>query len=148
MVCRLCLEELVDKEKRDRLWDIYHGTNESTYVNEKLVHAESVRIRHIEKQLAMINQSRLVLHESLVTSTTAGGLRFDARSVQMSNASSALEARTRVRRRSSFDQQIIERWKSLVEQCKTHEQLPWTIQKRLLRRHFRRNQEQLLRDEK
>jgi len=49
-----------------------------------------------------------------------------------------IESRVRVRRRSSLDQQILEQWKYLVEQSKPSEQLPWTIQKRIIRRQFRR----------
>jgi hypothetical protein len=59
---------------------------------------------------------------------------------------STMENRIRIRRRSSLDQQIIERWKVLVEQCKTHEQLPWKIQKLIIRRHFRRHYKAMLRE--
>jgi hypothetical protein len=57
-----------------------------------------------------------------------------------------IENRTRVRRRSSLDQQILERWKILFEQCKTPEQLPWKIQKLMIRRHFRRYYKSMLRE--
>ena len=57
-----------------------------------------------------------------------------------------MENRTRVRRRSSLDQQIIERWKSLGEQCEPHRQLPWSIQKLIIRRHFRRHYKELVRE--
>jgi hypothetical protein len=70
---------------------------------------------------------------------------FDTQSTILPNVSST-ENRARVRRRSSLDQQIIERWKSLVEQCKTHEQLPWTIQKLMIRRHFRRHYKTMLQE--
>ena len=51
---------------------------------------------------------------------------------------SSIESRSRRRRRPSLDQQIIERWKSIADHNKTMEQLPWTIRKVLIRRHFRR----------
>ena len=51
---------------------------------------------------------------------------------------SAIENQPRDRRRSSLDQQIIERWKSLVEQSNAHEQLPWSFRKHLICHHFRR----------
>lgn len=57
-----------------------------------------------------------------------------------------IENRVRVRRRSSFDQQILEQWKYLVEQTKTFEQLPWTIQRRFIRRQFRRHYKTILHD--
>ena len=50
------LEELVDKHKRDKLWDIYLGT--SGDMNDKLSHDETLRILNIEQQLATINDHR------------------------------------------------------------------------------------------
>jgi len=51
---------------------------------------------------------------------------------------SSIENQARTQRRSSLDQQIIEEWKSIVDQNKAHEQLPWSIKKGLIRRYFRR----------
>jgi hypothetical protein len=51
---------------------------------------------------------------------------------------SSIENHSRRRRRPSLDQQIIERWKSIAEHSKAMEQLPWTIRKVLISRHFRR----------
>lgn len=107
------VEELVDKEKREKLWEIYF--NRTT--DDCLLPAENLRIRNIEKQLALINRNR---------------------SVRL------LPNPRRIRRRSSFDQQILERWKLLVEQCKTSEQLPWKLQLLLIRRHFRRHYKTIL----
>ncbi|CAF1277303.1 unnamed protein product [Rotaria sp. Silwood1] len=138
------LEELVDKQKRDKLWDIYLGTTENN--NDKLIRDEINRIRNIEKQLAIINQNRILINESLISSSTSNNrINSDTQSIIIPDLSS-IENRVRVRRRSSLDQQIIERWKTLVEQCKTHEQLPWTIQKLMIRRHFRRYCKTMLRE--
>ncbi|CAF1094107.1 unnamed protein product [Adineta ricciae] len=123
------LEELVDKQKRDRLWDIYLGTSENN--SEKVIQDDLLRIRNIEKQLAAINQNRIFANESLISSTIFSDIIVN-------------ENRVRVRRRSSLDQQIIERWKILVEQCRKHEQLPWSIQKLMIRRHFRRHYKTML----
>jgi len=133
----LFLEELVDKQKRDKLWNIYLDRTD-----DKLIRADILRIRNIEKQLAIINQNRIFINESLITNYRT---RCDSQSTISPDVSST-ENRARVRRRSSLDQQIIERWKSLVEQCKTHEQLPWKIQKLMIRRHFRRHYKAMLRE--
>jgi hypothetical protein len=61
----------------------------------------------------------------------------DSRSLSTENLS-AIENHLRIRRRTSLDQQIIERWKSIADHNKAHEQLPWPIRKVLLRRQFRR----------
>lgn len=104
------VEELVDKEKRDKLWDIYFERT-----NEKFLPEENLRIRNIERRLANINRNLILpIHQSIT------------RDIPL-----------RHRRRSSFDQQILERWKMLVEQCKTSEQLPWKLQKLIIRRHYR-----------
>jgi hypothetical protein len=132
-------EELVDKQKRDRLWNIYLDRTDD---NDKLIRADIVRIRNIEKQLAIINQNRIFINESLITNYCT---RSDSQST-ISPDVSFIENRARVRRRSSLDQQIIERWKCLVEQCKTHQQLPWKIQKLMIRRHFRRHYKAMLRE--
>ncbi|CAF1428065.1 unnamed protein product [Adineta steineri] len=132
------LEELVDKQKRDKLWDIYLGTSDNN--NDKLIRAEVLRIRNIEKQLAVINKNHLCMNESLMFSTK----HSDSQSMISSDLTST-ENRVRIRRRSSLDQQIIERWKNIVEQCIKHEQLPWTIQKLMIRRHFRRHYKDMLR---
>ncbi|CAF4789138.1 unnamed protein product, partial [Rotaria sp. Silwood2] len=141
------LEELVDKQKRDKLWDIYLGTTDNNNNNnDKLLRDETHRIRNIEKQLAVINQNRLIINESLLSSSTSNNrINSDSQSIIIPDLSS-MENRVRVRRRSSLDQQIIERWKTVVEQCKTHEQLPWTIQKLMIRRHFRRHYKTMLRE--
>ncbi len=82
------------------------------------------------------------MNESLITNSRT---RSNSQSIIISDLLT-IENRARVRRRSSLDQQIIERWKVLVEQCKRHEQLPWKIQKLMIRRHFRRHYKTMLRE--
>ncbi|UJR09329.1 hypothetical protein I4U23_013572 [Adineta vaga] len=131
------LEELVDKQKRGKLWDIYLGTNENS--NDKVIQDDLLRIRNIQKQLAVINQNQIFANESLISSTIHSNSQSTIISDSITN-----ETRVRIRRRSSLDQQIIQRWKILVEQCRRHEQLPWTIQKLMIRRHFRRHYKTML----
>lgn len=96
----------------------------------------------------MINQNRILINERLLSpSTSSNHINRDSESIIIPDISS-IENRVRVRRRSSLDQQILERWKSVVEQCKTHEQLPWSIQKLMIRRHFRRHYKTILRQPK
>ncbi|CAF1113993.1 unnamed protein product [Adineta ricciae] len=131
------LEELVDKQKRARLWDIYLG--DTTHAIDKLHRDETVRIRHIEKQLATINRNRRFTNETLFpTEEEAVHFRSRSDSRQISSGLSHVEVQRNLRRRSSFDQQTLERWKALADRSKTHEQMPWTIRKLVIRRYFRR----------
>ncbi|CAF0800461.1 unnamed protein product [Rotaria sp. Silwood1] len=113
------LEELVNKQKRDKLWDIYLGT--SGDMNDKIIRAEIVRIRNIEKQLATMNER----HRNQWSSVT-----------DLSTSNSRL----RTRRRSSLDYKILEDWKVLGDELKIHENWPWAIQKLIIRRQLRRQQ--------
>jgi hypothetical protein len=131
------LEELVDKQKRARLWDIYLGTKSPP--QEKLTRAETVRIRHIEKQLATINRNRRLTNETLFS--TEDEVRYSrsrSDSRQITTESMTTEEQS-LRRRSSFDQQTLERWKALANQSKTNEQMPWHIRKLMIRKYFRRH---------
>ncbi|CAF1108953.1 unnamed protein product [Adineta ricciae] len=132
------LEELVDTEKRERFWNIYF--EKTDYNKEKLKRAERHRTRNIRKQLAAINRNRLIMNETMLTPVVnerAHRASITSQSTLIPHLS-AIENQPRDRRRSSLDQQIIERWKSLVEQSNAHEQLPWPFRKHLICRHFRR----------
>ncbi|CAF2523291.1 unnamed protein product [Rotaria sp. Silwood2] len=130
------LEELVDKQKRARLWEIYLGTKDHT--RDKLS-AETARIRNIEKRLASIKGDHRLTNETLFPSGKGKlYLRSRSDSRQMTAQLSVIEEPSTLRRRSSFDQQTLERWKALANQSKTHEQMPWTIRKLMIRRYFRR----------
>jgi hypothetical protein len=132
------LEELVDTKKREKLWNIYL---DKTHTNkDQLKRAEIRRIKNIEKQLAVINRTRLIMNDILITPATKHFIRrtlSDSPSRLIPNLS-LIEKQIRTRRRSSCDQQIIERWKSIVDESKAYEKLSWPIRKGLIRRHFRR----------
>jgi hypothetical protein len=137
------LEELVDKEKRARLWDIYLGTK--TDPKEKLTRAEIVRIRHIEKQLANLNRDRRLTNETLFP--TESEIRYYRSRSDFRNTPrklSPIEPSPTLRRRSSFDQQTLERWKALSNQSKTNEQMPWSIRKLMIGKYFHRHPKQPL----
>jgi hypothetical protein len=120
------LEELVDKQKRDKLWDIYLG--KSTDMNDKISRDEINRIRNIEKQLATLND-----HNRRVSGDHSNSSLWSS----VTDLSS-LNSRLRIRRRSSLDNKILQKWKMLGDELKTHENWPWAIQKLLIRRHLRR----------
>jgi hypothetical protein len=80
------------------------------------------------------------MNETIITPVINHCIRrrsFDSQSTLIPRLSS-IETQSRTRRRSSLDQQIIERWKAIVDESKIQDQLPWTIRKVLIHRHFRR----------
>ncbi|CAF3625167.1 unnamed protein product [Rotaria sordida] len=130
------LEELVNKQKRDKLWDIYLGT--SGDMNDKIIRADIVRIRNIEKQLANMNEYHRNNSNQRINDD-----HFSTYSSNLDEWSSVtdlsiLSSRLRTRHRSSLDHKILEEWKMLADELKTHENWPWTIQKLIIRRHLRR----------
>ena len=134
-------EELADKEKRDKLWDIYLGKMENK--KEKLKRAEHLRIRNIQKQLAVINRNRLIMNDTVVTPTAKYVIRrsvSESRSTFVSHLI-AFEEPSSNRRRSSFDEQTLGRWKTAVNanQSSVNECLSET-RKRNLSRYFRRSE--------
>lgn len=135
------LEELLNKQKRDRLWDIYLGTPLNT--KDHLTHAESIRIRHIEKQLANIKRNHRLTHD--LTHFSKTDTRYHRSRSELRPGASQLssEETSTFRRQSSFDQQTIDRWKELSNLSKPYEQLPWAIRKLMIRKYFRRNPKKL-----
>jgi hypothetical protein len=135
----LFVEELADKNNRDKLWNIYLGKIDNN--DEKLARAETCRIKNIEKQLAVLNRKQMIMNDSIISPDVEHCLRHTPSDFQSTIIPdiSAIENPLRTRRRTSLDQQIIERWKSLVDQSKAHEQLPWALRKLMIHRHFRRN---------
>jgi hypothetical protein len=120
------LEELADKEKRDKLWDIYFST--SGDMNDRITRAETLRIRHIQQQLTTINahdrndreySSDLNVRSS-VSDTSSTGIPF------------------RVRRRSSMDEQMLEQWKTTAAALKIQENQSSLAQKIFIQRFLRR----------
>ncbi|CAF2974059.1 unnamed protein product [Rotaria sp. Silwood2] len=133
------LEELVDKQKRDKLWNIYFG---KTYNKKhKLIHAEILRIKNIKKQLTIINHHHMIMNDTFISPIVNSCIyrrSSNSRSKFISKLSSNVNQKC-IRRCSSFDRQIIQHWKSIIDQNKAHEQqIPWTIKKVLIHRYFRR----------
>ena len=120
----------MDKQKRDKLWDIYLGT--SGDMNDKITRAEVNRIRHIQKRLASLDEDRRGSLDDDYSVRSHCNLWSSA--VDVSSSTSRL----RTRRRSSLDQRILEEWKTLANELKTHENWPWPIQRLFIRRHLRR----------
>ena len=108
-------EELVDKEKRDKLWDIYLGKTQNT--KDKLKRAELLRIQNIQKQLAVINRNRLIMNETVVIPATRYPIRRSVSESRSTFISHLTEFENRVsdRRRSSFDEQTIQGWKKAAQ---------------------------------
>ena len=130
------VEELVDKDKRARLWDIYLGTTGET--KDKMTRADTIRIRHIEKQLASMNRSRRLTNDTLFSAPN--DVRYyRSRSDSHQAIDEVVPTGSHLRRRSSLDQQTLERWKVLANQSKAHEQIPWTVRKSMIRGYFRRH---------
>jgi len=120
------LGELVDVENRNRLWNIYIGQSED--MNERINQAETGRIRNIQRQLAVIDQYQED-NEFLYGSHEDISYRSSVPS---------LAPTPRIRRSSSVDRQILEEWKVLAEELKTHEHWPRGIQKLFIHRHLKR----------
>jgi hypothetical protein len=113
-----------------------------------LQNAEIRRIKNIEKQLAVINRNRMIMNDIIITPVVNNCIRrtsFDSQTTLMPNRSS-IENLSRNRRRSSLDQQIIEQWKTIVDQSKSQEPLPWAVRKLLIRRHFRQYHKRSLKE--
>ncbi len=109
----ILLEELVDKQNRSRLWDIYLGKKWDT--KDRLTRAETVRVRHIEKKLATIKRNHRLTHD----------IRYMRSRSDYRRKTSELspEAISSLPRRSSFDQQALDHWKELNNLSKPCEQL-------------------------
>jgi hypothetical protein len=105
-------------------------------MNDTIARAETLRIRNIEKKLAVLNEERQDSNQRI----------FDENSLIRSNSDlcspvtdlSPSSRRLRTRRRSSLDQKILQDWKVLADELKAHENWPWAIQKLFIRRHLRR----------
>jgi hypothetical protein len=129
------LEVLADKQYRERLWNIYFYKTCDT--KDRSTRAETVRIRQIEKKLAAIKRNYQLKHDTIVSSTKYISYRSNYQRV-MSELPTEATSST-LRRRSSLDQQTLDRWKELADQSKPHEQLTWAFRKTMIRKHFRRN---------
>jgi hypothetical protein len=126
------IEELVDKQNRDRLWDIYFGTSFDT--KNQLTRTESGRIRRIEKRLATIKRNQHLTQNTFISPSK--DIQYVRSRPHYRRAISQLPSETAItlRRRSSFDQQALDRWKALANQSKSSEQFPRSFRKLMIRK--------------
>lgn len=131
----------MDKQNRGRLWNIYLGTKWNT--KDGLKRAENNRIRHLEKQLATIKRNHRLTHE--IVHPPANDTHFSrSRSEYQSDPSPhSPEVVSALRRRSSYDQEQIDRWKEMNKLSKPFEHLPWTARKSMFGEYLRRNTKKL-----
>ncbi|CAF3581281.1 unnamed protein product [Adineta steineri] len=118
-------KELVDKEKRAKLWNIYWGTSKG--MHDRIIHADTLRIHNIQRQLATINDNERIQSLSHADSFH-------------STLKPSFNGHIRRRSQSLVDQQIIEKWRATVNSLKTQESLPWSLPRFFLRRNLRRQQ--------
>ena len=105
-------------------------------MSDKITRADALRIRHIEKRLASLNDDRR--GSQPITPDDDPFHRSHSHLWSSVVDMSSSTSRLRTRRRSSFDNKILDEWKTLANELKTHENWPWAIQKLLIRRHLRR----------
>ena len=99
----------------------------------RLMRAENIRIRHIQKQLAIIKRNHHLTHDGPFPST---GERTHYRA----SRSVVLEPLTTTRRRSSFDQRVLDCWKQPDDQSKSSEQqIARSNGTTIIRKYFRRS---------
>jgi len=115
-------EELVDKQNRGRLWNIYLGKKWDT--KDHLTRAETVRVRHIEKQLATIKRNHRLTQDSICPPTNEIRYVHSRSDYRQSTSDLSSGAISTLPRRSSFDQQTLDHWKELTNLSKPYEQLP------------------------
>lgn len=122
------LEQLVNKQNRDKLWNIYF--DKSKDMRDKISRDDTARILNIEKQLSILSESQSNQYNDFTQSNTdEGSSDID---------STILNSRLRPRRRPSLDYQILQEWKILAKESKINENWPWAIQRLMIRRRFRR----------
>lgn len=104
---------------------------------DKIKRDEFLRIRNIQKQLAVINRNHLIMNETVVVPTTRYLLRRSVSESRSTFVSHLTEFENR--RRSSFDEQTLQGWKTAEESSsKTRDGY--------LHRYFRRSEINPLRE--
>ncbi|CAF0927491.1 unnamed protein product [Rotaria sordida] len=131
---KIILEELVDKENRDKLWDIYFGTSDD--MNNKIIHKEPFRIRNIQRRLEMIDKDNQDDNERIQFSQ--GHKDPDSKYFSLSRNKSSSDRRLYVKHHSLVDRQTLEEWEKNVDSVKISENYSLTIPRLFTRRHSRR----------
>jgi hypothetical protein len=127
-------EELVDKEKRIKLWDIYLGA--SGEMDDRATQADTLRVQNMQRKLAILKKEKQhddgeieIVNENNSLQSKVGSSLPDL---------SSINNQLRVRRQLSTEQQIHEQWQMAMIDLKVNENWPWAIQKLFIRRHLRR----------
>ncbi|CAF3236931.1 unnamed protein product [Rotaria sp. Silwood2] len=131
---KLILEELADKENRDKLWDIYFGTSDD--INNKITHIEPSRIRNIQRRLEIMAQDSRDYNERI--QFLHGHRNLDSKYFSSSRDNSSPNSELRIRHHSLTDRRTLEEWKANIDDVKIYDNYPLTIQRLLIRRHLRR----------
>ncbi|CAM4857870.1 unnamed protein product [Rotaria socialis] len=119
------LEELADKEKRDKLWDIYF--NRSQNMSKKRTRRESCSIRDIQRRLATIDQRDQDFNETVQLFHQRSSLAVQYTSSNRSK--SPMEKRSDTRRHSWIDPRSFEEWRKTISNFTLDEKYPRAIQK-------------------
>lgn len=107
--------------------------------NDKLNTEETTRIRDIERQLASMKRERRLTNATLFPQEAVTLFSRNRTGPRQINPDlPTIGEYSSQRRRSSFDQQSIERWKFLENQSKSSDQMSWNGRKLLIRKYFRR----------
>jgi hypothetical protein len=127
-------EELVDKEKRIKLWDIYLGA--SGEMDDRATQADTLRVQNMQRKLAILKKENQhddgkieIVNENNPLKSKVGSSLPDL---------SSINNQLRVRRQLSTEQQILEQWQTAMSDFRVNENWPWTIQRLFIRRHLRR----------
>lgn len=107
-------EELVNKQKRGRLWDIYLGNTWDT--KDRLTRAETIRIRHIEKQLETIKRNHHLRNDVLIEEENCSAIS----------------------RRSSLETRSIEHLENLDDRSKNSPQIQSNFRRLIVRRSLKK----------
>ena len=117
----------MNKQNRGRLWDIYLGT--TCERKDRLTQAETIRIRHIEKQLATIKRNHRLIDDTPASSSMHDKNPSDISSVSLSIA----------RHRSTFETPPIDQLEELIDRTKSAPQLQSNLRRLIIRKSFKKS---------
>ncbi|CAF2161633.1 unnamed protein product [Rotaria magnacalcarata] len=137
------LHELADKERRDKLWDIYFNRSKNT--NNKLTRGEPCRIRNIQRRLATIDQCDQDFNERVQFFHKRNSLA--AQYTSSNRSKSRMEKRSDTRHRSCIDPRSFEERRNTIDNFKLDEKYPRAVQKLVKRRQYASNSDRGLSNE-
>ncbi|CAF1245516.1 unnamed protein product [Rotaria magnacalcarata] len=135
--------ELADKERRDKLWDIYFNRSKNT--NNKLTRGEPCRIRNIQRRLATIDQCDQDFNERVQFFHKRNSLA--AQYTSSNRSKSRMEKRSDTRHRSCIDPRSFEERRNTIDNFKLDEKYPRAVQKLVKRRQYASNSDRGLSNE-